>query len=172
MRRTTSGDKGMRMQTPTERATAYLDKLETDRQAAISMSEQKAEEAKLIRARQEGFQAAMEIFASAICITRPDLQTNESPGRRRRRDISQLIRRELTFSGKAMSTAQIAKAIEYTRERTETALRRLEQAGGVAPDGPGRWTVGIAGEANAHGSPTRANSNLSSATAEFAASAG
>jgi hypothetical protein len=41
-----------------ERARAYLDTLEADRQAALTLSEQKAEEAKLIKARQEGFRAA------------------------------------------------------------------------------------------------------------------
>ena len=45
-----------------ERARAYLDALEADRQAALTLSEQKAEEAKLIKARQEGFRAAMEIL--------------------------------------------------------------------------------------------------------------
>ena len=45
-----------------ERARAYLDTLEADRQAALTLSEQKAEEAKLIKARQEGFRAAMEIL--------------------------------------------------------------------------------------------------------------
>lgn len=158
------------MQTPTERATAYLNKLETDRQAAIATSEQKAEEAKLIRARQEGFQAAMEIFSDVISKTMPDSQCDESPGRRRRRDISQLIRRELSFSGKAMSTAQIAKAIEYIPEGTETALNRLEEAGEVVRDEHGRWAVGIADKTNANGSPARANGYLSSAMAASAVS--
>ena len=45
-----------------ERARTYLDSLEADRQAALSLSEQKAEEAKLIKARQEGFRKALEIF--------------------------------------------------------------------------------------------------------------
>ena len=38
-----------------EQARAYLDALEADRMAALALSEQKAEEAKLIKARQEGF---------------------------------------------------------------------------------------------------------------------
>ena len=38
-----------------ERARAYLAGLEADRQTALALSEQKAEEAKLIKARQEGF---------------------------------------------------------------------------------------------------------------------
>jgi hypothetical protein len=38
---------------PIEQALAYLDALEADRKAALALSEQKAEEAKLIQARQE-----------------------------------------------------------------------------------------------------------------------
>jgi hypothetical protein len=45
-----------------ESARAYLAGLEAERRAALALSEQKAEEAKLIKARQEGFQAAMEIL--------------------------------------------------------------------------------------------------------------
>jgi hypothetical protein len=47
---------------PIEQALAYLDTLETDRKAALALSEQKAEEAKLIQARQEGFRAALDIL--------------------------------------------------------------------------------------------------------------
>ena len=47
---------------PIERALAYLDALEADRKAALALSEQKAEEAKLIQARQEGFRAALDIL--------------------------------------------------------------------------------------------------------------
>ena len=36
--------------------------LEAEREAALALSEQKAEEAKLIKARQEGFQAALELL--------------------------------------------------------------------------------------------------------------
>ena len=42
------------MSTPAEEAAAYLTRLEADRRAAIAVSEAKAEEAKLIKARQEG----------------------------------------------------------------------------------------------------------------------
>jgi len=38
-----------------ERARAYLDAIEADRQAALVLSEQKPEEAKLLQARSEGF---------------------------------------------------------------------------------------------------------------------
>jgi hypothetical protein len=49
-----------------ERARTYLDSLESDRQAALSLSEQKAEEAELIKARQEGFREALEIFGEHV----------------------------------------------------------------------------------------------------------
>jgi hypothetical protein len=39
------------MSTPAEKAAAYLSRLEADRRAAIAVSEAKAEEAKLIKAR-------------------------------------------------------------------------------------------------------------------------
>jgi hypothetical protein len=42
-----------------------------------------------------------------------------------RRPIRELILRELSFSGQAMTAAQIAKAINYIPERTETALERI-----------------------------------------------
>ena len=45
-----------------EQARAYLDALEADRMAALALTEQKAEEAKLIQARQEGFRAALDIL--------------------------------------------------------------------------------------------------------------
>ena len=44
------------------KAAAYLQELEDDRLAAIAVSEEKAEEAKLIKARQEGFRQAMEML--------------------------------------------------------------------------------------------------------------
>src|SRR6266481_4188810 len=51
--------------------------------------------------------------------------------RRARRHIPQLILRELSFSGQAVSASQIAKAIDYNLEGTQTALTRLEKAGQV-----------------------------------------
>jgi hypothetical protein len=54
------------MSTPIEKALAYVDALEADRRAALALSEQKAEEARLLKARQEGFQAAMEMLGTAI----------------------------------------------------------------------------------------------------------
>ena len=90
------------MSTSTERALAYLDTLEADRRTALALSEQKAEEARLIKARQEGFRAAMEMLGSAISAddAAPD---PEEPGRRRvRRRVRDLILPELSFSGQAM----------------------------------------------------------------------
>ena len=54
------------MATPLEKAREYLHALEADRQAALALSEQKAEGARLIKCRQEGFQAALELLAGAI----------------------------------------------------------------------------------------------------------
>ena len=72
-----------------EKARAYLDALEADRQAALTLSEQKAEEAKLIKARQEGFRAAIEMLGGEIATgdvgTDPDRQ--EPVQRRVRRPI-------------------------------------------------------------------------------------
>jgi DNA-binding transcriptional ArsR family regulator len=128
---------------PIENASAYLDKFESDRHAAIAVSEQKVEEAKLIRARQEGFRAAMEILTSTTSISSCESQSAK-PGRRRpRRDIMQLILRELSFSGEELTTAQIAKAINYIPERTETALKRLENGGKVRRNERGRWVTSI-----------------------------
>jgi hypothetical protein len=132
------------MPTPIARATAYLEKLEADRRAAIEISEQKAEEAKLIAARQEGFRAAMEIFAGASPVDNRELQPDKSGRRRPRRDIKLLILRELSFSGEAMTTAKMVKAIGYIPERTETVLKRLESGGKVRRDEKsGRWALVI-----------------------------
>ena len=126
-----------------ERARAYLDALEADRQAALTVSEQKAEEAKLIKARQDGFRAAIEILGGEIAIDNAGTDHHrEEPVRRRgRRPIREMILRELSFSGDAMTTAQIATAIDYIPERTETALERMEKAGQVLRN-EDRWTIG------------------------------
>jgi hypothetical protein len=139
------------MQEPLERARAYLDSLEADRQAALALSEQKAEEAKLIKARQEGFQAAMQMLGGQLFKAK-DASSNEPkhPGRRRtRRRIPEMIVRELSFSGQAMTARQIAEAVDYTLERTETALERLEKVGQVIQSESGRWTIGLT-QRNAH----------------------
>lgn len=51
------------MPTSLQKAHEYLDMLEADRRTALALSEQKTEEARLIKARQEGFRAAMEMLA-------------------------------------------------------------------------------------------------------------
>ena len=70
------------MPAPLEQALAYLETLEADRREALALSEQKAEEAKLIKARQEGFQAAMDIFGGAISVGNAEAAPKE-PRRRR-----------------------------------------------------------------------------------------
>jgi hypothetical protein len=144
-----------------ERARAFLDALEADRQAALALSREKAEEAKLIEARLEGFRAAMQILCGQPLTTPPQSakETDEtgphSAGRRTRRRIPDLILRELSFSGQPMTARQIAKAIEYTLERTETALSRMEKDGQVHRDEGDRWSTGIAGPAQVNGHAAR-----------------
>jgi hypothetical protein len=149
------------MSTSIERVLAYLDTLEADRRAALALSEQKAEEARLIKARQEGFRAAMEMFGTAISTgdAASDVAASgaaesgpKEPGRRRvRRPIRELILRELSFSGQAMTAAQIAKAIDYLPERTETALQRLEESSQVLRNAGGRWAIGNTAMAELNG---------------------
>jgi hypothetical protein len=154
------------MSTSIERVRAYLDTLEADRRAALALSEQKAEEAKLIKARQEGFRAAMEILGTAISagdaasdVAASDVAASgaaasdpNEPGRRRvRRQIRELILRELSFSGQAMTAAQIAKAIDYLPERTEMALQRMEESGQVLRNAGGRWAIGNTAMAQLNG---------------------
>jgi hypothetical protein len=132
----------LQMEQLLERARAYLDALEADRQAALALSEQKAEEAKLLKARQEGFRAAIEMLGREVAAgdvgTGPHRE--EPVPRRVRRPIRDMILRELS-SGHAMTMAQIAKAIDYIPERTETALERLERDGQVLRN-EGRWAIG------------------------------
>jgi len=159
------------MSTSIERVRAYLDTLEADRRAALALSEQKAEEARLIKARQEGFRAAMEMLGTAISAgdAASDAAASDAaasdvaasgaaasdpnePGRRRvRRQIRELILRELSFSGEAMTAAQIAKAIDYLPERTETALQRMEESGQVLRNAGGRWAIGNTAMAQLNG---------------------
>jgi len=139
----------------------FLDALETDRLAALALSEQKAEEAKLIKARQEGFQAALDMLRGEIAV-RHEKTDPKPPGRRRgRRPIPQMILRELSFSGQPMTAGQIAKAIEYNRDRTETALKRMEKDGQVLRSESGRWSIGTAGFTQANGRAIRAGNSKS-----------
>ncbi len=143
------------MSTPNEKALAYLDTLEAHRRMALEISEQKAEEAKLIKARQEGFQAAMKLLGLAISAgdAAPDRASQpKQPGRRRvRRHIRELILRELSFSGQAMTATQIAKAVDYQTERTEMALQRMEETGQVLRNAGGRWAIGNTAVAQLNG---------------------
>ena len=86
------------MLAPVEKAAAYLQELEVDRLAAIAVSEEKAEEAKLIKARQEGFRQAMEMLGveRSPGVTEPE---HSRPSRRKRRNIPGLILTELSFPG-------------------------------------------------------------------------
>jgi len=139
------------MSTSLQKALAYLDALEADRREALALSAQKAEEARLIKARQEGFRAAMELLGGEIPVGNAEADHPEAPDRRRaRRRIPQLILRELSFSGQAMYASQIAKAIDYNLDRTQTALTRLEEAGQVVRNGEGRWAIGITATARLH----------------------
>jgi hypothetical protein len=127
-----------------EKATAYLSKLEADRAAALGASKEKALEAMLIKAREEGFKEAMEIFGSNVPanVTSNDIEVEtHKRHRRKRRDIRQIIIKELSYSGKAMTTQQIAKAIDYLLERTEAALKRLESEGKIIRNRDGLWEV-------------------------------
>jgi hypothetical protein len=148
----------LQMEQLLERARAYLDGLEADRQAALTLSEQKAEEAKLIKARQEGFRAAMEMLGGEIATgdVGTDPHREEQVRRRGRRSISKLILRELAVSGDAMTTVQIAGAIDYIRERTETALERMEKDGRVLRN-EGRWTIATTPLTQTNGDGVRGN---------------
>ena len=133
------------MSTLAEKAAAYLTRLEADRRAALAVSEAKAEEAKLIKARMEGFEAALEILGVQTSLSvievvpNTEVEHNKSPPRRR--NIPQLILRELSFSGKAMAKEQISKAIDYLPFQTETALKRLASSGKIVQNSDGRWEV-------------------------------
>ena len=128
------------MSTPAEKAAAYLTRLEADRRAALAVSEAKAEEAKLIKARQEGFEKALEILGLQISPDNAEAKPAKSPARQRR-NIPQLIMRELSFSGTAMAKEQIARSIDYLPWQTERALRRLESFGKIVQNKDGRWEV-------------------------------
>ena len=129
------------MSTPMEKATAYLLKLEADRVAVLAASDEKLREATLIKAREDGFREAMEIFGLTITPNDAEEEPVETH-QRRRRDIRQLIIKELSYSGNSMTKHQIAKAINYIPEGTESALKRLETAGKVQ-NRDGYWEVVI-----------------------------
>ena len=138
---------GMRMSTPAEKAAAYLSRLEADRRAAIAVSEAKAEEAKLIKAQQKGFEEALELLGLQMSPDNTEAEPDNTESKtekssvRRRRNIPQLIIRELSFSGTAMAKEQIARSIDYLPWQTERALRRLESSGKIVRNTDGRWEV-------------------------------
>ena len=143
-----------------ERARACLNAMEADRQMALALSEQKAEEAKLIKARQEGFQAAMEILwgqtSAEVVGSSPEAK---APSRRRiRRRIPELIHRELSYSGQAMTVRQIAKAIDYNLERTEIVVKRMEEAGQLLRNEGGQWAIPTANRAPTNGHAAKSSS--------------
>jgi len=141
------------MTSPAEKATAYLDKLEADRRAAIAASEEKAEEAKIIEARQQGFQEAMEILGLQLLPSDTDVEPNKPPVRRQRRNIPQLIINELSFSGKAMTKEQIARAVDYTPAQAEKVLKRMEGSAKVVRNTNDRWeaVAPAVPQSNGHG---------------------
>ena len=130
------------MLTPAEKAAAHLQQLETERLAAIAASEEKTLEAKLIKSRQEGFQEALKLLGVDLPPVSGEPKRNEEQ-RRTRRNIKELILRELSFSGKAMTANQIAGAIDYLLERTEGALKGLEASGRIMRDEDGKWALPI-----------------------------
>jgi hypothetical protein len=140
---------GAQMPTQLEKAREYLDALEADRQAALQLSAQKAEEARLIKSQQEGFQAALELLAGATSIDAAESCSRGPERRRERRNIRELIVRELAFSGQTMTHKQIAKAIEYHPDRTEAVLQCMEKAGQVHRNGADRWAINVAGHGSA-----------------------
>lgn len=143
-----------------ERARACLSAMEADRQTALALSEQKAEEAKLIKARQEGFQAAMKILWSQTSadVVRSSPEAKEPTRRRTRRRIPELIQRELSYSGQAMTARQIAKAIDYNLERTEIALKHMEEAGQLLRNEGGQWAIPTANRASTNGHAAKSSS--------------
>ena len=150
------------MSTPLEKALAHLDALRADRQTALALSEQKAEEAKLIKAKLEGFKTAIEMLGGKVPADNAEAPEPKDRGRRRsRRRIPELILRELSFSGQAMTARQIAKAIDYNLERTETALQRMGEARQVLRNGTGRWAIGITTMAQLHERPADAGNGKS-----------
>ena len=134
-----------------EKTAAHLQKLEADRLAAIAASEEKAWEAQLIEARLEGFRQAMELLGVEPSPTDP---APVKQRRGKRRNIGKFILTELSFSSNAMTTSQIAGAIDYLPELTEKALRRLESSGQIVREGDGRWSTLITMPVRSDGAAT------------------
>jgi hypothetical protein len=101
----------------------------------------------------------MDIFCAAIPVNVYESMSEKSGSRRRRRDICEMILRELSFSGEAMTTTQIGKAIDYITARAETALKRLEKTGKVVRTGNSRWAALVDPIAKHNGQPQGRASN-------------
>jgi hypothetical protein len=145
--------------------------LDADRKAALALSDQKAEEARLIKARQEGFQTAMEMLLGEVVALRvgshpQESHPEESARRRGRRPIRELILRELSFSGQPMTAAQIARAIDYNPAGAETALEHLEKDGRVFRNEEGRWTIGVTALTHRNGHAADSSNGKSQSPAE------
>ena len=122
--------------------------------AAAELSKAKALETMLIKAREEGFREAMEIFELDITssVAPNDIEAAAcKPHRRRRRDIRQMIMKELSYSAKAMTIRQIAKAIDYLPDRTEEALKRLQSDGKTVQNRDGLWEIVVLSGASPDG---------------------
>ena len=128
-----------------DEARAYLDALQKRCQAAL-------DEAARLDAQIEGFRAALKLLGEPERPDGPAQPHTETaarrpgrpvgtPNRRARRSLPQLIERELAFSGVAMSTSQIAKAIDSQLRATRAALQRLEQRGRVARGERDLWEL-------------------------------
>jgi hypothetical protein len=61
---------------------------------------------------------------------------------------------ELSYSGKAMTTQQIAKGIDYLPERTEAVLKRLESEGKIIQNRDGLWEVVVITDASPDSLPS------------------
>src|ERR1700736_1846516 len=107
------------MSTSIERVRAYLDTLEADRRAALALSEQKAEEARLIKARQEGFRAAMDMLGGGVPVDNAGADPEEHVHRRARRQ----------------QKAEEARLIKARQEGFRAAMDML--GGGVPVDNAG-----------------------------------
>jgi hypothetical protein len=135
-----------------EKATAYLLKLEAERAAAIAASEEKKREAMLIKAREEGFREAMEIFGLTLTPEKAEVETRAEKAeaetgivrrRGKRRNIREMIIKELSFSSIPKTKHQLAQAIDYLPRETEAVLKRLETEG-IVQNRDGHWeAVGI-----------------------------
>ena len=122
-----------------EKATAYLLKLEADQAAAIAASEEKMREAMLIKAREEGFRGAMEIFGLTLTPEEAGVETGKVRGGKRR-NIREMIITELSFNGIPKTNHQLSQAIDYLPTKTAAVLKRLETEG-IVQNQDDHWEV-------------------------------